>query len=68
MNAAIEISKKNELWVLIKRLGFLYDEDGQFLTSYAQEVYFAHKLNLDVAIVCFRDLVSQAEWIMKGKK
>lgn len=64
VRSGLEISQKHVLWGLIKRLGAIYDEtDGKWLAEYGKDVFDAHKLNLDDAIVCFQILVNQGEFL-----
>ena len=64
MRSALDISQKHELWGLIKRLGAIYGEtDTKWLAEYAADVFNAQKMNLNDAIVCFKDLVRQGEFL-----
>ena len=67
MNSALRIVKKHELWALIRRLGELWEEDPEFTAEYAKSVYESYGQQIDDAINCFKDLVTQAEWIGPGR-
>lgn len=64
MNKAKNIALKHVLWGKIKRLGALWGEDP---ILYAIEVYNENLDNLEGAVMCFSDLVEQAERIGRNR-
>lgn len=63
MKKALHIAQKYELWQYIRKLCTIYGEDNKFCTSYAAEVYYAQKENMDDAILCFKSLCEQGRFL-----
>lgn len=61
MNKALGISKRNELYSLIKKVGLHFGEDIDILREYAKEVL--ENNDIDKSIACFRDLAEQTKYM-----
>ena len=60
--------QKKELWGLIKIVGKHWEEDKEFLESYAKGVYERYKDNLKCAIDCFKSLEEQIKYSYRNRK
>ena len=65
MNRALQIALKQTLWAKIKRLGVLWREDTIFIADYGKWIFEANLDDLEGAIACFSELVTQAEKLGK---
>ncbi len=62
-----ELSDRERLWHIIKKMGVIYGDTLEELWEYYTDVYEKYKNDLSTAIECFADQLKQKELIEYGK-